>query len=204
VSVRIEIVHDPDGARMDGLLAIYEASIAPRERKSAAAVRAMAGSPRHRVATAAEDGEVVGFSLLYLGEGVALLEYMAVAEARRGRGVGGALYRDAREAVAGRPLLIEIDSPREPAADQALRRRREAFYRRLGARRLEGLRYRLPLPGEGEPPEMDLLVDGADVVTRAEVADWLRQIYSGVYGCAPEDPRLPAMLASLPPMLTLS
>ena len=108
----------------------------------------------------------------------------------------------------GRPLpvLLEVDSDREDSSDRALRTRRERFYRRLGCLRLAGLRYLMPLAGEGAPPEMDLLVYPAEPlgrparseVPRSEVKRWLETIYRDVYHCPPDDPRLAQMVAGLP------
>jgi hypothetical protein len=99
-------------------------------------------------------------------------------------------------------LLLEVDSDREPAADRELRTRRKAFYRRLGCKVLEGLEYVLPLPGQGRVPAMDLLVDSGgepiDSVPKPLVTTWLREIYTQVYSCPVDDPRLLGMIASLP------
>lgn len=197
---------DPADPRFSSLLALYAAAIPARERKPAADVRDMAASPRHRVDVAYDRGALVGFTLLYLGERLALLEYMAVAEARRGGGLGAALYAAARRAAGPRPLLVEVESDREPVPDRALRARRIGFYRRLGCRRIDGIDYILPLPGDGPPPRLELLVDGiaGDAVAPATMSAWLGDIYAGVYGCPSDDPRLATMRASLPPWLPLA
>ena len=94
-------------------------------------------------------------------------------------------------------MLLEVDSDREPSPDQALRRRRQGFYRRLNCQRIDGLCYILPLPGEGAPPEMDLMVyfpDAVPTVARVRLKRWLEVIYHEVYGCAEDDPRISEML----------
>jgi hypothetical protein len=99
------------------------------------------------------------------------------------------------------PVLLEVDSDREDASDRALRTRRERFYRRLGCLRIAGLRYLMPLAGEGPAPEMDLLVYTAEPLgplARSEVQRWLETIYRDVYHCPPDDPRLAQMVAPLP------
>lgn len=197
---------DPRDPRFEPLLALYARAIPARERKPDAAIRAMAASPQQIVLVAIDDDALIGFALVYTGPGLALLEYMAVDETRRGSGLGAALYRAARAAAGDRPFLVEVESDREDTPDRALRTRRIGFYHRLGARRLEGLDYVLPLPGDGPPPLIDLLVDGwpADAVPADVVADWLREIYANVYACPPDDPRLAAMNVTLAPRLTLS
>jgi GNAT superfamily N-acetyltransferase len=184
----------------DAFLEIYKEALPARERKSAAALRAMCSSPDYSLVLATRAETVVGFFIVYRGRTMALLEYMAVRNGLRGAGIGAALYGHAR-AVAGSvtPMLMEVDSDRELSADRAVRARRKEFYRRCGARLVEGLDYVLPLPGEGAPARMDLLVDGAvgDTVAKELVASWLREIYQRVYACTADDARLLAMIGSL-------
>src|SRR4051812_22865440 len=85
---RLGLVTAPADSRLDALLQLYQAAIPARERKPAAAVRAMAASARHRVGIAEAEGRLAGFFLLYVGESLALLEYLATDESLRGRGLG--------------------------------------------------------------------------------------------------------------------
>lgn len=196
---------DPADTRFEALLALYRTAIPLRERKPDAEIRGMAASSVNRVLVATADDVVTGFSTLYVGERVALLEYLATDPDVRGRGLGAALFAEAR-ATSGLPLLVEVDTDRVDCPDRALRSRRIRFYRRLGCRRLEPIDYISPLPGEGPAPRLDLLVAGIAGVSvpAAEVADWLREIYSAVYGCGDGDPRLVAMIAALPDPVPLA
>ena len=202
---RFDQLTDPADARFEALLALYRTAIPLRERKPDAEVRAMAASPVHRVTAAMVGDKLVGFSLLYVGEAVALLEYLATDPEVRGGGLGAALFAEARSAIRV-PLLVEVDSDRVDCPDRALRTRRIHFYRRLGSRRLAPIDYISPLPGEGPPPRLDLLVAGiaGESLPAAEVAHWLREIYSDVYGCDDGDPRLVAMIAALPDPVPLA
>jgi GNAT superfamily N-acetyltransferase len=220
---KLEQLSSSEGETFRQLYAIYAASIAAREQKREAWIAAMIEAPEYHVWVAKAGGLVRGFSILFVpaAGGFALLEYMAVAPDQRNHGLGAELFRrTVAHAVTpeGRPLpvLLEVDSDREDASDRALRTRREGFYRRLGCLRIAGLRYLMPLAGEGSPPEMDLLVYAAkppgsparsevprgevprSEVPRSEVKRWLETIYTDVYHCSPDDPRLAQMLASLP------
>jgi hypothetical protein len=113
-----------------------------------------------------------------------------------------AIYRSWRH-----PILLEVDSDREPSPDQIQRRRRQNFYRRLGCRRIAGCNYILPLPGENAAPEMDLFVylsAPAPTIGRAELERWLKLIYRDVYGCSADDPRIAIMLDSVPDPIDLA
>jgi GNAT superfamily N-acetyltransferase len=201
----VAFLTDPEDPRFAPLLRLYESAIPARERKDEAAIRGMAASPAHRVGVAIDGDRLAGFFLLHVGEAVALLEYLAVDPALRGRGLGARLVEAAREAAGDRPMLVEVESDRADAPDRALRARRIAFYRRLGCRRLAGLDYILPLPGEGPPPVMDLLVAGVDgpSLPTARVSSWLEGIYAAVYGCPRTDPRIGTMLAGFPATVIL-
>ena len=206
--VKLEQLESSEGETFRQLYAIYAASIAAREQKRESWIAAMIGAPEYRVWVAKAGGLVRGFSILFVPPSgrFALLEYMAVAPDGRNQGLGAALFRRTMEAAVtpqgGKlPVLLEVDSDREDSSDRALRTRRERFYRRLGCLRLAGLRYLMPLGGEGPPPEMDLLVYLAAPrasLARSEVQRWLEIVYRDVYHCAPDDPRLAQMLAGLP------
>ena len=192
-ALRFARVTDPAAPEMEALLAIYEKAIPLHERKGEDAVRAMATSPDHRVEVAIDAGGVAGFSLVWVGTRVALLEYLAVDQGRRGSGLGAALF--CRVAGASSPLLLEVEPDGEPGPDQAMRARRIGFYRRLGCRRVEGMAFQLPLPGA--ETTLDLMVSGYPTATvgRPLLRRWLIDVYVGVYGCAADDPRIAAMLA---------
>ncbi len=206
--VELEQLKSCDGETFRQLYGIYAASIVAREQKPEGWIGAMMGAPEYRVWVAKEGGLVRGFSIVFhsAAEGFALLEYMAVAPEKRNRGVGRELFlRSVAFAVTpqGRvlPVLLEIDSDREASNDRAMRTRREQFYRRLGCLRIAGLRYLMPLPGEGTSPEMDLMVYTAeplDGLARDELKRWLETIYRDVYRCSPDDPRIGQMLGDLP------
>jgi GNAT superfamily N-acetyltransferase len=188
------------------VLRLYEAAIPLRERKDFGTIRAMADSPVHRLRVAMVGAELVGFYALYAGEKLALLEYLATREKVRGRGIGAALYSAARSEAGSRPMVIEVDSDRIDCPDRDLRHRRVEFYRRLGSRRIVGLDFILPLPGIGDPPPLELLVDCAWTQEIAEplVTGWLSEIYTSVYGCACDDSRLLNMLGTLPERIRLA
>lgn len=207
-AVELEQLKSCDGETFRQLYGIYAASIIAREQKPEGWLGAMIGAPEYRVWVAKEGGLVRGFSIVFhsVAAGFALLEYMAVASEQRNRGLGRDLFlRSVAFAAApqGRelPVLLEIDSDREASSDRAMRTRREQFYRRLGCLRIAGLRYLMPLPGEGASPEMNLMVYAAgplDPLARGEVKRWLETIYRDVYHCSPDDPRIEQMLRDLP------
>jgi ribosomal protein S18 acetylase RimI-like enzyme len=189
--------------RFEALYAIYCESIALREQKAKADLAAMVPEPNYRLLLAQDDSSAVGFSIVFVagGESFCLLEYMAVDKSYRGRGVGSELFEETVGLVyrshGAVPVLLEVDSNREPSPDQVQRCRRQNFYRRLGCRRVADCAYILPLPGEKAPPEMDLFVyvpGPAPTIRRAKLERWLKLIYRDVYGCSADDRRIAIML----------
>jgi GNAT superfamily N-acetyltransferase len=185
--------------RFDDLYAMYCKAIPVREQKSKAELCAMVARPDYRFLLTLEGPTVVGFSISFVpaDEAFCLLEYMAVHERCRNRGLGGQLFQETARSAQKEFVLLEVDSDREPSADNETRKRRLNFYRHLGCRRVEGCSYILPLPGEGPPPEMDLLVHAADanaIISRSQLRDWIERIYADVYRCAKDDSRISRML----------
>jgi GNAT superfamily N-acetyltransferase len=209
VSASVSVLDDPEGAHFSQLYEIYAAALPQRERKARAEIAALVGRPDYLVLVYEDAGAVLGFSIVHLSEAAALglLEYMATDETRRSEGLGAALFEASLAAAANRAILVEVDSDREAGAtDRAIRIRRKNFYRRLGCRQIEGLDYRLPLPGKGAPPVMDLLIHSNGTtgpITREALRGWLSAVYRDVYARAPNDPRIDAMLRTVFDPITL-
>ena len=189
--------------RFEALYSIYCESISLREQKAKADLAAMVSEPNYRLLLAQDDSSVVGFSIVVVagGESFCLLEYMAVDKSYRGRGVGVELFEETVGTIykehGAIPILLEVDSDREPSPDRVERRRRQNFYRRLGCRAIANCAYILPLPGKNAPPEMDLFVyvpGPAPTIRRAKLERWLKLIYRDVYGCSADDCRIAIML----------
>lgn len=183
----------PDDAAFAQVFAIYREAIDPSEQKMEAALREMLRQPTSRFLVAHNKAGVQGFAILWLPEGgdIWSLEYMGVAPAHRGRGLGALLFAASAAAGEGRIGIIEVEAPFGPE-----QRRRLAFYARLGCRRLGAIDWLLPLRTHGLPPPMQLLAHGAgDAVARDTVRCWLSRMYVEIYGQALDDPRIDEMLA---------
>lgn len=204
---------DPtDAAAFEEFFELYWSSMPATERKPRVAMQALVARPDYQVLLL-RNGRLIGYSVTFVPQNdtFCLLEYMAVHASFRSGGVGSELFRRTVELVRnGRgnvAVLLEVDSDREAAPDREIRRRRQAFYQRLGCRRVEGLDYLLPLDTEHRPPLMDLMIlppaPGA-VIRRADLERWLRTVYVTVYDRSPTDPRIARMLARLGDPLRLT
>jgi ribosomal protein S18 acetylase RimI-like enzyme len=192
-----------DDAAFKDFLRIYNESISVREQKSATEISAMLARPDYRIFLISRNTLTVGFSIVFvpIKESFCLLEYMAVDAAYRNSGLGQQLFLHSANNIFSKtgciPMLLEVDSDHELSADLLIRRRRQQFYRRLNCLRIDNLPYILPLPGQGSPPQMDLMIyfkGPAQVVRKIQLQQWLKLIYHDVYNCSDEDPRINTML----------
>ncbi len=194
------VVKDVNTTRFEQLYQIYTSSLVPREQKKRHEIEGLIARSDYRFLAIENGFGVVSFAILHLSttEPIALLEYMATDASRRNEGLGAHTFREVTKFIDQRAMLVESDSDREAnAEDLAIRVRRKNFYQRLGCRQIEKLHYILPLPGEGDPPLMDLLIfdpEGRDKIDGMTTRRWLTSIYMEVYGQRNDDPRIAAMI----------
>ena len=193
-------------ASFKDFLRVYTESMPVREQKSTAQISAMLTRLDYKILLLKRNDVTIGFSMVFAPpeESFCLLEYFAVDAAYRNSGLGRLLFLRSVDNVFAKtgqiPVLLEVDSDREPSEDQSIRRRRQQFYRRLNCMRIDNLAYILPLPGEGPPPQMDLMVyfqNKVPVISKMQLQHWLKLIYRDVYDCLDDDPRIIKMLKTV-------
>jgi GNAT superfamily N-acetyltransferase len=194
-----------DGRSLSELLSIYQDAIEPSEQKTADEIAALVGDPRYQILVHRSRDSVDGFAMVFLPDASSfwLLEYMAVKRSKRSSGIGAILFNaavaSAGQRAPGQCGVLEVDRPGAIVAPGNEPDRRLSFYRKLGCVEVLGLRYILPLATAGTPPDMVLLVHGmsrGEDVSRETLRDWLATLYSQVYSCAADDPRIDRMLSS--------
>ena len=180
--------------------AIYRDQIEPSEQKTEAELRSLTGRLDYRFVLARRDRRVCAFALAFVPprHRFVLIEYVAVEAGSQGGGLGSEMFRLLLETLAqDRIALLEVDAARAGDGEEQ-RRRRLAFYARLGCRQIEGIDYQLPLRTFGVPPPMVLLAhahETVDSIPRRRVTRWLRRIYTDVYAQPDADPRIAEMTA---------
>ncbi len=185
---------------------IYQSSINKREQKSHREISQMPLRSDYKILLLLRLDQTIGFSILYLNEEAkfGLLEYMAIDETERAHGFGSELlketFKSLKESHKFEFGIIEVDSPYEKSIDQKLREKRIHFYAKNGCSQIDQLNYILPLPGEGSPPEMLLMVypiEESKNLTMEILNKWLTSIYQNVYACSDKDSRIDFMLKSM-------
>jgi GNAT superfamily N-acetyltransferase len=203
--IRINLLDPADAEGLDRCYAIYRDAILKSEQRPESEFRALLARTDYRFVVARLDEEIVGLAVSWAPAQADfwLFEYAAVAPEVRGMQIGSHLLQ-ASMAIIGpeRIALIEVDA--DTGADEQARRLR--FYQRLGARRLRGLDYILPLDAFGTPPPMIMLAlthPGVGAVSVMMLEDWIRRIYREVYSKGLDDPRLAKMIDPLPDQVQL-
>lgn len=201
--LQVTPISDGGDWRFAPITELYERAFPPSERKPTAFLNDILACTDYVLLAATVAEEIAGFSVLYVSNaGFGLLEYMAVNERLRGHGVGGKLFREtARHCPA--PMVLEVEAP-DKGVD-SIEARRVEFYRRLGCRMVPQLCYRMPQLGAELPPPMRLMLTNyaPDTIDKAQLGDWIGDIYSGVYGRSQSDPAVAEMLSPLPNRLDL-
>ena len=195
----------------DDFYAIYSISFPMSEQKSKEELLKMLHSPHYTIFTSKNNNKITGFCIIFHSPQTSfyLLEYMAVDASQRSSGIGSKLFSYAVEQVFGKygtkPLLVEIDSPEEKCYEQAIREKREQFYKKLGCRKIDSFDYILAIKNDKTAPPMELLVYHTKLqnVLKPQLQEWLEDIYALIYGCTKDDERIAKMLCHLPQTFNL-
>jgi GNAT superfamily N-acetyltransferase len=203
--IRITVLDPGDADGLHRCYVIYGGAILKSKQRPEAEFKALLSRPDYRFVVAWMDEQIVGVAVSWVPEqsDFWLFEYVAVLPEVRGMQIGSHLLQ-ASMAIIGpqRVALIVVDA----AMGSGEQSRRLRFYQRLGARRLRGLDYILPLDALVTPPPMIMLAlthPGVGGVSVMMLEDWLRRIYSEVYGKGLDDPRLAKMIDPLPDQIQL-
>jgi GNAT superfamily N-acetyltransferase len=182
-----------DLAELRDALEIYADSFPANERHPADVIRERVANERYRLIVGREQNEIVFFALLWplRGSEFVLLDYMATKSSHRGGGIGAAFLDSvpAMAEVEGKFLLMEIEDPAR-GENREERTRRVEFYRRQGAKELQGVRYLMPGLSGGAPTEMILMAlppRGEGEIDAMRVRQVIIQIYKELYNRGTQD-----------------
>ena len=154
------------------LRALYESAFPSSEKKPFSLIDQKCGEGSAEIyAILGEDGGFLGLAIFILHDRLALLDYFAIEEGERGRGIGGEALERIKNLHGERVLLLEIEDVDEPDAEnRADRVRRERFYTSHGMRIMP---YRISLFGV----QMRVLTSGK-VVDFAEYHRIFENVFS--------------------------
>ncbi len=102
-----------------------------------------------------DEDQLLGFTIVYPRESFNWFWYFAVLEQLRGRGVGQQILSQVIEKYKDGTTILDMESPEQECENQAVRRRRHAFYLRNGfrdtgvGRSFAGIDYTIIIIGDG-------------------------------------------------------
>ena len=131
---------------LDRIKSLYERSFPKSEKKPFSLMESKRLSGDMEFLAIFEDGDsFVGLAITIICDGITLLDYFAIEQEHRGRGIGRSVLGLIKERYSGKKLILEIEDPEEITADnQEERVRRYGFYKRCG---MHNMPYRVMLFG---------------------------------------------------------
>ena len=116
---------------------LYQKAFPRSEKKPFSMIRKMHAAGKSDVWRFARQGEFAGLIITINGEENILLDYLAVAESRRGSGIGTNILQLMRQHYAGKGVFLEIESVYEDCENKDQRIRRKHFYEKCGMKSME-------------------------------------------------------------------
>ena len=107
---------------------LYKKAFPRAERKPLSIIRSMQKSLKTDVWFFEKDGRFAGFASTINGDGLILLDYLAVDTACRGMGIGSEILQTIRRQYTGKGVFVEIERVKEGADASDHRWKRKQFY----------------------------------------------------------------------------
>ena len=114
------------------IFTLYRRAFPREERKPFSIIVKMARAGRADLWSIHRDGKFAGFAATVNGRELVLLDYFAVKEELRGRGIGGEALGMLERQYHDRGLFVEIESTFEDAGNLPQRQKRKEFYASCG------------------------------------------------------------------------
>ena len=156
---KISEIHRPD--RIDEVRRLYEAAFPVEEQIPWADLMVLVKTMPLDFSAYYEGETLMGLFIVYPRKSFNWFWYFAVPEELRGKGVGQQILSSVIEKYKECTNILDIESPEQECENQAVRRRRHAFYQRNGfrdtgvGRSFSGIDYTIIMMGDGTFTMMD-------------------------------------------------
>ena len=152
------ITKDFDSTVLEKIKTLYESAFPKSEKKPFPLMEEKCKSGDMQIrAILGDNGEFLGLAIFILHGRIALLDYFAIAENKRGKGIGSEALDKIKRLYPDKVLLLEIEDSDEVGADNLEERvRRERFYTSRG---MKIMPYRIILFGV----QMRVLTSGGEI-----------------------------------------
>jgi acetyltransferase (GNAT) family protein len=209
--MNIKFIHvtDLNNHQAEQAFAIYRESFPSNERQKEEVVWQRLNSGREELFAGLKDDEVISMGLVFhlSNSGFVLLDYVAVSEHERRSGTGNLFMRYLVQYYyqSNKQIILEVEDPHD-GKNLEERQRRVNFYKRLGAKCLQDVRYILPALDGTTSTIMILMIftqGNASLVPRSEVEKLLLDLYEQVYNKNADDPMVLDVIQRLPELIKL-
>lgn len=172
---------------------IYEGAFPANEKQKFATIVERICTHKEFLYVLKNDDEVVAFALIYSLEitGYLLLDYLAIKDSARNRGLGTKLLVELKNLLLGKnvSLILEVDDPNF-GEDKELKNRRLGFYKKNNVKEVSHFNYILP-PLSGKHPTFQklLIIPKKDCfqISNQELLCLIKTMYQEVYNRGEED-----------------
>lgn len=111
---------------------LYRSAFPRAERKPFAAIRRMNREGKADIWCILADGHFAGMATTVNGAQALLLDYFAIVERRRGKGIGSQAMECLLSLYGQKPVFLEIEDPAAPGLNRQLKEKRKEFYLSCG------------------------------------------------------------------------
>lgn len=209
MTLRFQLIDDCNHPFVAAALDIYQKSFPASERHPLERIHDRLCRGASQLQVGLSGNEVVFMALLWplSGTDFTLLDYMATRTDHRRRGIGSEFMRHFTAALrnSSRYAIIEVENPAY-GDNVAQRQARMEFYRRNGARLLQGLRYVLPPLRGDQATEMTLMAFPeypGGMISGNLARTLIVRIYQELYDRTEDDPLLKTFINAVPSSISL-
>lgn len=198
-----------DSSEFGDAMEIYLEAFPASERHSVPIISERVTRGLSKLYVGSLDNEITFLALLWplKNTDFILLDYMATKSAHRSKGIASTFLSNVRNKLitTGKHLILEVENPRFGDRTEE-KERRVRFYKRHGARELEGVRYLLPPLDGRTPTEMILMVFPEykdEKISGPTMKKVIIQIYRELYNRQEDDTLLAAFVHDIADTINL-
>ena len=128
----MKIVKATDENRLKLMEDLYLRAFPKSERKPFSLMVGKQSEGTMELLSIEEDHVFLGLAIFAHDKDIALLDYFAITDEMRGKGIGSRAIKALQKIYAGKRLVLEIETTKKPCSDLEMREHRKAFYLRNG------------------------------------------------------------------------
>ena len=118
----------PTKENIKKLKKLYERTFPRAEKKPFSLIRRLEKKGKTKIYAAEEGGEFLGLAIMILHADVALLDYLAIEESKRDKGIGGQVIETLKAIYKDSKFILEIEDTEKDIPEREIRLRRKKFY----------------------------------------------------------------------------